>query len=330
STNYRAVLRLRVPDTVSWHMIRRKRFCQRYPTQWVFCLSFFLGASAPVLAQDVGNRELGSGYAHMVSFAAEPEVAAATFNIGSEDEGGDDQELETLKVPLYREFDSPSHNWSWFAQGALSYLSYKQKLDLFQDGSVRFKWEGFSGLLESGIKMPLGGGFSLAPSLGVGISRLENSVRFSTDDLEDRLDLDGDGSIFNWDSLASIARAHIALLYDEKLGNYRFKGGAHLSFSNIDSFNESRDFPGFSDSASTMILNLDVSHPLNVEVGQRPLYIIGHLGNTTLLGSGRDVLGFDSFSEVGASLGYAKLALGVMAIFGDNVDGWTLIFNYDY
>ena len=81
--------------------------------------------------------------------------------------------------------------------------------------------------------MPIGGGFSLAPSLGVGVSRLENDVRFSSDDLEGQADLDGDGSLYNWDTLASIARAHIALLYDEKLGNYRFKGGAHLSFSNF-------------------------------------------------------------------------------------------------
>ena len=41
-------------------------------------------------------------------------------------------------------------------------------------------------------------------------------------------------------------------------------------------------------------------------------------------------LGFDSFWKVGASLGAGKATLGLLGIFGEDVEGGTLVFNYDY
>jgi hypothetical protein len=290
-------------------------------------------AVGPALGQelevDIDNQELGSGYAHIISFAAEPEIAAATFNI-DDPEGTEDQELKTMKLPLYKEFESDTHDWHWFAQGALSYMNFEQNLFLSSRESIRFKWEGFGALVEGGAVLPLGQGFSLAPSLGVGINRLESDARFSSQMLEDLFSPALGGVLYNWDSLASIARANLGLKYDNRFGNYRYKGNANVSISNIDSFNESRDFPGFSSHASTFSIKLDVSHPLNLSVRDHPLYVIGHLGNTTFVGRDRDILGFSSFSEIGASLGVAKLTLGAMAILGDDVSGWTVIFNYDY
>jgi hypothetical protein len=177
---------------------------------------------------------------------------------------------------------------------------------------------------------PLGRGFSVAPSLGLGISRLENEMKFSDPVLEGALPPDWKGSFYGWDTLASVARAHVGLLYDEEYGKLRVKGGVHLSYSYIDSFDESDSFAGFHDHSSTFVAKLDVSHPLNLSVRKNPLRIIGHIGNTSFLGSGRDELDFSYFNELGLSLGWKSFAVGVLGIVGEDVEGWSLVFNYDY
>ncbi len=56
----------------------------------------------------------------------------------------------------------------------------------------------------------------------------------------------------------------------------------------------------------------------------------GRLGSTWFLGGDRDVLGFDNFHEIGVSLGIGRYAAGVLAVYGEDVEGWNLTFNYNY
>ena len=283
---------------------------------------------------EVDFHKLATGYAHLVSFTAEPEIAAARYTIDSEDPITEDSTLKTTKLPIYKEFTSDNHSWSWYLQGALNYSSLEQKsnygLEPPLDGSSTFKWTGYGGLLESGIIFPLSEGFSWAAGLGFGVSRLENKARFSNPELKDFLDPLLDGAVFNWETNVSTTRANLGLLYDKDHGKFGIKGNAHFTYSYIDSFSESRKFGGFSDDASTLTLKLDVRHPLNFELREHATYIIGHLGNTNFIGGNRDELGFNSFSEVGLSFGVQKITLGALAVFGDNVSGWNLILNYDY
>ena len=294
----------------------------------------FAGAGTSVHSQDVDFQTLGSGYAHLVSFEAEPEIAAATFTIKSDDPDISDTDLNTIKLPLYREFDSDTKAWSWYAQGTLSYLDIDSSLSFEIVPQLREtlgqEWTAFGGLVETGLIFPLGSGFSVTTGLGLGVSRLENEASFSSDTLEDITAPLLEGRLYNWDTNASVARGSLGLRYDQEHGTYRLKGSAHFSYSYIDSFGESRDFGGFSDHAGTVTVKLDVHHPLNVELREKPIDIIGHVGNTSFVGSNRDELGFEYFNEIGVSLGREKLTLGLLAVLGDEVGGWTLIFNYDY
>jgi len=303
-------------------------------------LAIFIGSllscvlTPGVAAQDQDFRDLGRGYAHLISFEAEPEIAAAWFTVDNNDESLSDSDISTTKLPLYKEFESDQHEWRWFAQGAVSYMTYEESLyieEIFERReSLTPKYTAYGGLLEGGVIMPLSNGFSLAPSLGLGVSSLENETKFSNPLIEDMLPPNARGQFYDWDTLASVARGHLALLYDQEHGSFRLKGSAHLSYSYIDSFHESTDFQGFHNHSSTFTLKLDVRHPLNVSVREHPLFIIGHLGNTTFLGSGRDELGFSYFNELGISLGVESVAIGIMGLLGDDVDGWSLTFNYDY
>ena len=282
---------------------------------------------------DVDYHELATGYAHLVSFAAEPEIAAAKYTIDSQDSLTGDSTLETSKLPLYKEFSSDTHNRRWYLQGALNYSSLEQTIDFESirplEGSGDIRWWGYGGLIEAGIISPLPHGFSWVAGIGGGISRLKNDVRYSNPALEDFLK-PIDGSVFNWETNVTTVRANLGLLYEQKHDRYLLKGSAHITHSQIDSYNESSGFGGFSDHAGTLTAKLDVQHPLNLELGERPLYIIGHIGHTNFVGSKRDELGFSSFSELGLSLGIKKWTLGALAIIGDSVSGWNVIFNYDY
>ena len=283
---------------------------------------------------DVDYHRLATGYAHLVSFSAEPEIASGRYSIDSEDPGTEDSILDATKLPLYKEFSSDDHEWSWYLQGALSYYSLEQEVNFFLEpelhGSTEFNWYGYGGMVESGLIFPLSNGFSWTAGLGFGVSRLENDADFSNQKLKDLLDPLLGGSVYDWSTNVSTTRGDLGLTYQQKHGNYDLKGKAHITYTHIDSYSESRGFGGFSGDAGTVTLKLDVRHPLGVELRKYPVYIIGHVGNTNFIGSNRGELGFNSFSELGLSFGIEKWTLGALGIIGDGVTGWNIIFNYDY
>jgi hypothetical protein len=293
-----------------------------------------IAASTVCVAQTIDNREVGSGYAHLVSFQAEPEIAGARFSVDSASPNSSDTDINAIKLPLYKGFEVPNQPWNWYALGTLSYLGMESSSSLnIEDiltADLDQEWKAYGGLLEAGLVYPIGGGFSLASGLGLGVSRLENNTDFSSNRGGDILESLFEGTLFNWDTNASVTRASLDLLYDKQHGKYRVKGSTHLSYSYVDSFGESREFAGFSDHAGMLSFKLDIRHPLSIDLAEHPLYIIGHLGNTTFIGSNRDELDFEYYNELGASVGIEKFTLGVLAILGDNVEGLSIVFNYDY
>jgi len=306
---------------------------------WISALLLGLYASSSWCVEDgpeidVDFHQLATGYAHLVSFTAEPEIAAGRYTIDGEDSASGDSTLKTTKLPLYREFTSDNHSWSWYLQGALNYSSLEQKvhygLDPPLEGSSTLEWTGYGALLESGIILPLSEGLSWTTGLGFGVSRLENKARFSNPQLKELLDPVLDGTMYDWETNVATTRGNLGLLYDKEHGKYGIKANAHFTYSYIDSFGESRKFGGFSGHASTLTLKLDVRHSLGAELRGHPVYIIGHLGNTNFIGANRGELGFDSFSELGLSFGIQKVTLGALAVFSNDVNGWNLILNYDY
>jgi hypothetical protein len=285
-------------------------------------------------AQDIDTRELGAGYAQLLGFASEPEISASIIDVESSDPDTEDMEFKGTRLPLHREFDIDDSNWRWFAQGSLGYLKLdeNQVFDQLQEDKIYFdaEWQAYTGMVEAGLIIPLGAGFSLAPSVSAGLSRLKSKMTISDPFFEDILNTVYDGSLYNWSTNATIGRAHLALLYDRYHGSFRFKGGAHLSYAYVSSYNESSKFAGFADDSGTAIVKMDVSRRINDASAKHRIYLIGHIANTTFLGDNRQQLDFDYFNELGLSLGIDNYAMGVMAVFGDDVSGVSLTFNYNY
>ena len=308
-------------------------------SQLVFCRPFLnlllcLAWCNSLYAEEVPTRGLGAGYARLVSFEAEPEISAARFKVDTESPLTDDLEISTAKLPYYREFGADGEGLRWFLQATASYLNMEETLYLqVAEGfteRLEASWLGYGGLFEGGLLLSLTESFTLAPSFGLGVTRLENEMDFATPFFDDLLAPALDGVLYNWDTLATVTRASVALRYDRDQGNWRIKGSAYLSGSYVDSFDESRRFAGFSDEAGNLGLKLDLSHPTGREFRDYPIYLIGHLGYSSFVGANRDDLGFTDFGEVGISLGVQKFTLGLLGIVGEDVSGWNVQFNYDY
>ena len=304
----------------------------------IFAVSVVM-AAALLLAgttrgQELDTRSLEAGYAQLVSFEAQPEIAAAHFSVDVGDPALDDPTIKTAKLPLYREFESGEQGRRWFVQATGSYLDMEERIKLELPSEVverlDAKWRGYGALLEGGLIFSLSEHVELAPSVGLGVSRLESEMDFSSPALEEALAPELDGVLYNWDTMASIVRASLALRYDQKFSSWRVKSSAHLSGSYIDSFSESERFSGFTDEAGNVGLRMDASHPIGMKIRDYPVFLVGRLGFTQFIGANRAELGFENFGEAGLSLGVHKFTLGLLGIFGSDVSGWNLLFNYDY
>lgn len=295
----------------------------------------------PSAAQDdsiVNFRELGQGYAHMISFAAAPEISASGFRIDSDTPGADNT-LGVLKVPLYKAFDIEGSDWRWYAQGAFSSLRYTEEvddlellpgIDLFTT-DIDAEWEAYTGVGEAGLILPLTQTLSLTGGLGAGGTRLKNHSRISNETLRDALAPVLEGSVINWRTSAVIGRATAGLAYrDTWYDDLKVRGSANYVYSYVESFNESGDFPSFQANTGSMSAKLDVAQPLSATINAHPLYLIGHLSATAFTGAGRDQFGFTHFYEVGVALGYRQVALGLQAVLGPDVDGLTITLDYGF
>jgi Solitary outer membrane autotransporter beta-barrel domain len=304
-------------------------------TQAALC--FFFAGACLAAEDDVGDfeeREAGAGYAHLISFEAEPEIAAASYTVDSVEPLQSDANIDSFKLPLYREFSPEGRDWRWYAQGSLSYLTLDETFYIDgptdQGESLDMEWTAYGALVEMGLIYPLARGFSLVFGAGLGVSRLENEADFSSPLLEGALPPEYKGRLYDWETDAALVRGSLSLRYDQQHGNFRIKSSTNLSYSYIDSFSESNGFVGFDDHTGTFTFKLDARHPLDWEIRKHSLYLLGHVGNTTFVGDNRNSLGFKYFNEVGLSLGFEEVTFGALAIFGSDVEGWTVALNYDY
>ena len=280
------------------------------------------------VAQEFKASNLGAGYAHLLSVVAQPEISASGVDIDT-NEPEADITLDTLHLPYHAEF--ASDGLGWYIQASAGYAVYEEDITGASEQGLAYevdaKWRAYNGILEGGLLFPLTDAIKLSAGISGGVASLENDTDFTGP-----IDISPDipGTVFDWETYAALYRAHGAVHYDEQLGDYRVKGVGHLTYTYVDSFSESKGFAGFSDDSGAAIFNLDVGRRVNSTEAAHAVSIIGHLGYTAFLGGNRNQLGFNDYFEAGASLGVDKYAAGVLFIFGEKVDGISLMFNYNY
>ncbi|TXS92884.1 hypothetical protein FV139_13040 [Parahaliea maris] len=315
--------------------------CPHHTAPWALAIAITATLTLPATAQEdsgINFRELGQGYAHMISFAAAPEISASGFRIDSETPNTDNV-MAVLKVPLYKEFEIEDSDWRWYAQGAFSSLRYTEELDDLElvpgmdmfTTDIDAEWEAYTGVAEAGLIMPLTQSLSLTGGFGAGGTRLKNDSSISNAFVRDILAPVLEGQVINWRTSAVIGRATVGLAYrDTWYDNLKVRGSTSYVYSYVESFNESEGFPSFQANTGSMSAKFDVAQPLSATINEHPLYLIGHVAGTAFTGPGRDQFGFTHFYEVGVALGYRQVALGLQAVLGPDVDGLTITFDYGF
>jgi hypothetical protein len=301
---------------------------------------------AATQAQALGRPTSGAQYAQLLTFATAPGIGGASFTV---DDDLGDVDYDIYKLPLQHEFDVDGWDWKLILRGTLSYMKASQDqrwLPGDRSEVIDSEWKSYGGSIGAGVRVPLGNGFSFIPALGFGLASLKNDADFKGTLTKERIKPIADGTQYNWDMNATIFTGALGLSYIGDIGNdFDLDANAYYTYSYVSSFDSSTDFQDIGDSTNTLTFRADIGHPLGFSIAGYPMDGVLHLANTTFVGSNSDVLGFSYFNEAGFSLrtnpqklasqlhlpfSVSSLSLGVNAIFGDDISGWSMLFGYKF
>jgi hypothetical protein len=287
--------------------------------------------------QLIRSSDVGTGYAAIINFASEPNISSSTLWI---DHGlPNNDELSVTKFPLRYEFDLTGRSWKPFVQGTLAKLKLEQTYPVFEGEKIKPEWTSYSASIGGGVRIPLTEGWSVLPAAEVGYASLSSDVRYTGEVGKTFLQPVLDEILFDWSVDAWLANGHLALQYQGSLRDLEIDAKLSGTLSHIESFRTTTDLQEFSEDIGTLSFKVDGTYPLGISLAGHPLSVIGHLGSSTLVGGNRDVLGFTYINEAGLSLQadvsrhglpVSKVSLGAMALWGDNVKGWSMLFGYKF
>jgi len=312
---------------------------------FIVAVFFGIGVSATSLAQDerlrdarnqlqndLRNGDIGAGYAQMLNFFVDPSISASRLD------ADDGVRYDVFKVPLQYEFPPAEGGWRIAVRGTLSHASAEDNFRLFQDEVVKGTWEADSALLGVGVLVPAGERLTWFVGGQYGISRLENEADYTGPVTRELIAPVVDGVLFNWDTNARIASLTGGLDYKTTLADrYPLDLTARYTYSQIDSYSESRDLQSFSEDAGTVSASAQLEHPYTASLWERPLFGVAQLGVTAFTGPNRDALGFNHFYSLGYSVGidvsqqsryFDGFTLGGQLNIGPDVDGFSIVFGW--
>lgn len=302
-------------------------------------LSDEIEAARKAVLDSFDPKRLGSGYAAIVSFAVSPQISAASFRPDSGSDDIDDPELDVYRIPLRFVFGDDDGSPRPFVQGVLAYQDLYAKLDTGLGGTLKSDWETYGLLFNGGWEVPVREHLVLLPTLGLGYARLENSADYSGLIEESVLQPAFKGIIFDWETDAVVYGAALGVDYRRSIGSFDTELLTSVSRNRIETFNESSDIIAFKSGVTALDVEFNAAHPTGLSLGRHPLDWVLLLGHTRFYGSNRDALGFSNFSEAGLALQLSPRPgghrndvwrLGFKSIFGEDVDGWSLVLSHDF
>ena len=290
------------------------------------------------LRDAVAGERLGAGYAQLINLSATPDISAANYRIAPDD-GGGGARLDLFRLPVQRPWMALTRDTDLYWRAAGGYLQLRQDLplDAQGDGTVRGRWQAYSGSLGVLASVRLGEGFALEPALDVGLARLQN--RASYDGQAQFLRPLLDGLLFNWHTDAYLVTPSLGLQWNGLAGGGRLSLHGRLAHTWLTSFGESDPVQSFRESADLYSLRGEYVRSTGLLLGGRPLDWLGYGGVAGFIGANRDALGFNTVLELGGGFELplalaagppvrARLFAGYLR--GENVTGWTLGFSLPF
>jgi len=297
-----------------------------------------LDAVRQSVRDSVDPEQLGAGYAAIVSFAVSPDISTADYDL-DDSSGTSAPQLDVYRLPLRHVFNEDGEGIKPFVQGILAYQELEAGFELAENEFIDSSWETYGASVAGGVEIPVTENLALLSALTLGYARLENNANYSGPVSEAIFKPVLKGLIFDWEADALIYGAAIGADYWKKasLGDIEARGS--LAYSVIDTFDSSSDFVDFKSHVTSLDLELNTVYQTGTSVANRPLALVLLLGHTRFFGSNKDALGFEYFSEAGLALQFGGSAahpnrrswrVGLKSIFGDGVEGWSLVFSHGF
>ncbi|MEM0965393.1 MAG: Solitary outer membrane autotransporter beta-barrel domain [Verrucomicrobiota bacterium] len=287
--------------------------------------------------EQVGPAQVGTGYAALINFASNPDIATATYYV---DPGPNaSAEINVYRVGFRKDFFEDGDRWRPFLQGVIPYQTIDYRLDIDSEEAVRADWTAYGFILSGGNEFVLNEFWTFAPTINLGFVRLESNAGYRGAIAENILDPAFEGSVFDWEADAILSGLTFAFKYEQPFDFYTARLSTSATYNEITTYRTSTDDIDISGSATTIDTDLEAVFPTFFEWNRFPVSVVLTTGGTAFLGGSRQALGFNSFLSYGAAVELnikrldwpmQNLRLGGQGIAGDNVTGWSIIFSYGF
>lgn len=294
------------------------------------------GAAFAQVDDAIRSSHLSSAYAAIINFSAEPDISSSHLWIDKD--SPDETQMRITKFPLRHEFKLKNHKWKPIVQATLARLRMEGTLDIDPDNRIEPEWESYSATIGGGVRIPLSKNWSILPAIDGGYAHLKNEASYHgpvATALQPLLD----DKLFDWNADAWLVNGHLALFYNRQFG--KLAVDAHLAgtVGHIESYDTTHELQEFSETISTASIKIDCTYPLGLAIADDPLFVVGHLGNSTILTDLHTDIGISSIYETGLSLQtditrhglpIKKVGLGAMILWGEDAIGWALRTSYRF
>ena len=304
--------------------------------RFILCLALIFGVSHNAFsAADDNASDLGVDYAFLFLMTLSPDFAAANYTIHNE--GGSDVDIAIGRFPFHFELIK---NDTQKLQLELS-LAYQQTGEtvpvlLFPGESIDSKWSTYGGGIGLLYGQALTQQLSFTPSLRTGVARMKNHATYNGSQINEIKDL-FEGTLFNWNTYASIINLGLGLDYDWTLRNRASSIKADVYHVIVDSFNESNAAVKFTERANMLALTADMIFPTDIHITDKRLDFVLLLGVNNFFGENRHTLGYTTSYQFGvgselplrwkqSQYGYVRLSGQVL--WADNMKGWLLTIGF--
>lgn len=280
--------------------------------------------------------QLGAGEAFLTNMIVDPTVESATYTVDTLN----DPTIGSSKIPIQMHHDLSDSDWTLISRINMGYMKIEQTaIDTPWGGSFKPSWEGATVTLGGGVKIPLNERWSFSPTLDIGVAHLRNKTKFYGDInsqiLKPAFD---DLSITNWKSQAGIVSSALALDYQRKFSEITIDSRLIYALSVVKTFKETSGLRAFDEQVDSAAARINIKKPLGISLFNYPLSGIVHLGANSFVGGDRNAIGFSHYAELGGSLAFdisrhemliENFSLGIKGLYGENVRGWSLLFDYN-
>lgn len=303
-------------------------------TLWLFlawcCSSTVYGSNSD------GAQDLGVDYAFMFLMTLSPDFAAANYTVRNDNDT--DVDITIGRLPYHMDL-LKTKTQKLQLELALAYQRTEQVVPTFPlpGENIDAHWNTYGVSAGLTYEKSLTDHLHVIPSLRAGVANMESHATYNgtlTNFIKDQFE----GSLFNWQTNASVINLGLGLSYDWTLLDRASSIKADIYHVFVDSFHESNAAVNFSERANMLAVKADMIFPSDIHIDDNRLDYVLLMGSNTFFGENRRTLGYTTSYQFGIGSEFplrwqqsqrGHLRLSGQVLWADNMRGWLLTVGFN-